>query len=128
MIKILDLEQEPVSKYVENIALKMNDVFKIEAVRKLERRLSTFLQQSNAEILKNDKENVTFLTQEFRPTADELIDPGVPNLEKDIYSRHLESRIEKEMSIIDRSLNFQVAMSRLQRTNLIKRLINESEK
>ena len=54
MIKILDLEQEPVSKYVENVALKMNDIFKIETVRKLERRLSTFLQQSNAEILKND--------------------------------------------------------------------------
>lgn len=84
----------------------MNDVFKLEILKKIERRLSNFLQQSNTEILHNEKENVTFLTQEFKPTEDELNDPGNPNLEKDIYQRHLESRIEKEMSIVDRSLKF----------------------
>ena len=71
---------------------------------------------------------MTFLTQEFRPTADELIDPGLPDLENDIYARKLESRIDKEMDFVDRSLKFQVAMSRLQRMNLINGLIRESEK
>ena len=68
----------------------MNDVFKMEKVKTLERKLSTFLKQSNADILINEKENVTFLTQEFKPTADELIDPGLPDLENDIYARRLE--------------------------------------
>jgi len=37
---------------------------------------------------------VTFLTQEFRPTAEELVDPGEPDLENDIYARRLEQRID----------------------------------
>ena len=55
ILKILDLDQEPVSNYVENMALKMNDVFKIEKVKTLERKLSTFLKQPNADILQNEK-------------------------------------------------------------------------
>lgn len=72
------------------MAIKMNDVFKMEKVKALERKLSTFLKQSNADILNNEKENVTFLTQEFQPTAEELVDPGLPDLENDIYARRLE--------------------------------------
>ena len=33
----------------------MNDVFKIEKVKTLERKLSTFLKQPNADILQNEK-------------------------------------------------------------------------
>ncbi len=90
ILKILDLDQEPVSNYVENMALKMNDVFKIEKVKALERKLSTFLKQPNADILQNEKQNVTFLTQEFRPTTEELVDPGLLDIESDIYARRLE--------------------------------------
>jgi len=67
----------------------------MEKLKTLEQKIEKFLKQPNEDLRKKETENVTFLTQVFKPTDDELADPEfktprLPNLEKDIYSRHLE--------------------------------------
>lgn len=103
---MLDLEKEPTLTYVTNVPLSMHDMFKMKNLKAIERKLATFLEQSKFDLQTHEKENITFLTQEFRPTADELVDAGLPNLEEDIYGRRLETRIEKEMEFVDRALKF----------------------